>query len=483
LLFSFVRKPAAVWRTWPAVLHLWWYPRGFTTGLLRSYRRRWFAVPTPSATPPEEFRPLAPVPSATAPASNRSLNVALLCHSFGSLSNGINVYTLHLAEALTARGHSVTIVRAAGGAPMPAKGPRYRIVDVEAQGRLYQAAVGQRVYAASTYQPFDVVESPLWLGEGCALGMLVSYPLVVRLMTPTEVIRQTSELPLTQALHASIVAERLVVHQAAGLIAISKGVRQTVEKVFDLRLTHAARQLAVIPLGLPSARSVKKARVALPSTVPPRLLFIGRLEGRKGVLELGEAFLRLGQANRKASLWIVGQDNSQNDGFQRKTGTNYVEALRGLWGPELSRRVHFFGPIDEDAKNYLLSQCDFLVAPSRYESFGLILLEAMRFGKAVVATAVGGMPEIVADGKTGLLVPGQAPAELAAALLRLCEDNTLRDNLGKAALERFHQEFEIGKCADRSVQFYRQVIDQWHDTMLTSFPPSLRTLATARSSK
>jgi glycosyltransferase involved in cell wall biosynthesis len=479
MLWAFVRRPSALWRKWPEVLHLWWHARGFLAGFLRGWRRP--AIPL-APDLPSEFRPLASAPPVLdTPSANRPLNVALLCHSFGNLSNGINVYTLHLAEALTARGHSVTIFRAAGGAPLPAKGPRYRVVDVAAQGQLYQAAVGRQVYAAATYQPFDVVESPLWLGEGCALGMLVPYPLVVRLMTPTEVIRQTSDIPMTQALHASIVAERLVVNQAAGLIAISEGVRQTVEKVFDLRLAHAARQVAVIPLGLPSARAVKKARIAYPSTSSPHILFIGRLEGRKGVLELGEAFARLGRENHKASLWVVGQDNSANDGFQRKAGTNYVEALRGMWGPELSKRVHFFGPIEEDAKNYLLSQCDFLVAPSRYESFGLILLEAMRFGKAVVATAVGGMPEIVADGKTGLLVPPQSPEELSRAMMRLCEDEPLRAELGRAALERFHQEFEIGKCAERSVQFYRQVAEAWRDTMLTSFPPELRSLATVRS--
>ncbi len=478
LFWWFVKRPSALWRSWPEVLHLWWYARGFTAGFLRGWRS---FVPAAPTAPPPEFLPLdpAPTPPTVGRAAGEPLNVALLCHSFGSLSNGINVYTLHLAEALTARGHAVTIFRAAGDAPQPGKGLPYRVVDVTTQGRLYQAAVGQQVYVASSYRPFDVVESPLWLGEGCAVGTLVPYPMVARLMTPTEVIRQTSDIPLDAAMHASIVAEKLLINQAAGLIAISAAVAQTVEKVFDVRLAHAARRAAIIPLGLPSAREVKKARIALP-TAAPRLLFIGRLEARKGVMELGEAFQRLSELHRTASLWIVGQDNSANDGFRRRTGTNYVEALRALWGPELAKRAHFFGPIGEDEKNYLLSQCDFLVAPSRYESFGLILLEAMRFGKPVVAAAVGGMPEIIEDGRTGLLVPSQAPEELARALERLCGDDVLRRALGRAALERFHQEFEIGKCAERTVHFYREVMEMWRDTLLMSFPAPLRTLATAR---
>jgi glycosyltransferase involved in cell wall biosynthesis len=487
LLFALLRRPTALWRAWPAVKHLGWYARGFARGFWRSCRRRWFGprVTATAGAPPEEYRPIVTTPPAlatTVAADKRPLNVALLCHSFGSLSNGINVYTLHLAEALTARGHAVSIFRAAGGPSLSGK-LRYRVVDVVVQGRLYQAAVGEQVYTTSMYQPFDVVESPLWLGEGCAVGLLVPYPLVVRLMTPTEVIRQTSGLALNQALHASIVAERLVISQAAGLIAISKAVHQTVEKVFDLRLDHAARRTAMIPLGLPSARQVKKTRINIPAMGQPRMLFIGRLEARKGLMELGEAFLRLGREHPRASLWIVGQDNSRHDGFLHQTGANYVDTLRAMWGPELSKRAHFFGPIEEEAKNYLLTQCDFLVAPSRYESFGLILLEAMRFGKPVVATAVGGMPEIVTDGGTGLLVPAQAPAELAEAMLRLCQDDALRNQLGKAALERFHQDFDIGECAERSVEFYRQVIDMWRDTMLPTFPPSLRTLATVRTAQ
>jgi glycosyltransferase involved in cell wall biosynthesis len=156
------------------------------------------------------------------------------------------------------------------------------------------------------------------------------------------------------------------------------------------------RQLAVFPLGMPSAGRIGRKAIAAPCAGGTRYLFVGRLEARKGVLELGEAFARVAARDPRASLWIVGGDNSGHDGFAERTGTTYPQALGALWGEDVAARVHFFGKLSDEEKNYLYSQCDVLVAPSRYESFGLIFLEAMRYGKPTIGTDVGGVPEVVA---------------------------------------------------------------------------------------
>ena len=95
--------------------------------------------------------------------------------------------------------------------------------------------------------------------------------------------------------------------------------------------------------------------------------------------------------------------------------------------------------MDDAEKNYLLSACDVLVAPSLYESFGLMYVEAMRAGKPVIGSIAGGIPEVVDDGGTGLLVPpGDVPA-LAEAMLRLGADADLRRAIGHQGLQRFEQ--------------------------------------------
>src|SRR5262249_24343982 len=80
--------------------------------------------------------------------------------------------------------------------------------------------------------------------------------------------------------------------------------------------------------------------------------------------------------------------------------------------------------------------CTVFTAPSRYESFGLIYLEAMRWGKPVVACCAGGVPEVVRDGETGLLVPPGDAAALEAALSRLLADADLRTKMGSGARAR-----------------------------------------------
>ena len=76
-----------------------------------------------------------------------------------------------------------------------------------------------------------------------------------------------------------------------------------------------------------------------------------------------------------------------------------------FWGEDIRKRVHFFGKVDDAAKNYLLSACDVLVAPSLYESFGLMYVEAMRAGKPVIGSNAGGIPEVVDDGRPGFSSP------------------------------------------------------------------------------
>ena len=123
--------------------------------------------------------------------------------------------------------------------------------------------------------------------------------------------------------------------------------------------------------------------------------------------------------------------------------------------------MHFFGKVDDAAKNYLLSACDVLVAPSLYESFGLMYVEAMRAGKPVIGSNAGGIPEVVDDGETGLLVPpGDVPA-LAEAMLRLGADADLRQTFGRQGLQRFEQRFSLYNFGRQTENFYREVLDEW----------------------
>ena len=101
----------------------------------------------------------------------------------------------------------------------------------------------------------------------------------------------------------------------------------------------------------------------------------------------------------------------------------------------------FHGRVEEDTLRAFYRNCDVFVAPSRYESFGLVFLEAMMFGKPVIACDAGGTPEVITHGVTGLLAKPGDPITLAAALETLLTDSAMRREMGAAARSDYELRF------------------------------------------
>ncbi len=138
---------------------------------------------------------------------------------------------------------------------------------------------------------------------------------------------------------------------------------------------------------------------------------VARLIRRKGHPVLLEALREvIGRVAEPVCLWIVGKGPTLGDLRRRAAEL------------ELDDRVHFLG--ERHDVPAILREADVFVLASEAEGLGLVLLEAMAASLSVVATRAGGMPEIVADGETGLLVSAGAPSELAAVLGRLCSDRS-----------------------------------------------------------
>jgi len=122
-------------------------------------------------------------------------------------------------------------------------------------------------------------------------------------------------------------------------------------------------------------------------------------------------------------------------------------------------RVVWHGFLADEATDALMRQADIFVAPSLYESFGLIYVEAARYAIPSVGFAVGGVPEVVEDGTDGLLVPEGDEIALHTALSRLVEDDDLRDRMSRAARASFEVKFGYELMAERLERVYRGVVD------------------------
>jgi len=125
-------------------------------------------------------------------------------------------------------------------------------------------------------------------------------------------------------------------------------------------------------------------------------------------------------------------------------------------GPLRERVPGALGFVPHDELERLYRRAAVVACPSRREGFGVVCAEAMAHGRTVVASAVGGLLDLVVDGETGLLVPPRDPAALRAALERALGDADLRRRLGAAARERIRQRFSWDAVLDATIDLYRE---------------------------
>jgi glycosyltransferase involved in cell wall biosynthesis len=179
----------------------------------------------------------------------------------------------------------------------------------------------------------------------------------------------------------------------------------------------------------------------------PYVLAMGRWVPQKGFDVLLEAFaIAVQEAEFDHDLLLAG------DGPQRGALEDLVVRL------DLRGRAHLLGRADRQTSVQLFRGCSFFVLPSRQEPFGIVNVEAMAAGKAVIASAVGGVPEFVQDGGNGVLVPAEDPQALSHAMRRLARDEALRRSLGEQG-RRTAADFDWRRIAEQYLAVYRRVIE------------------------
>lgn len=233
-----------------------------------------------------------------------------------------------------------------------------------------------------------------------------------------------------------------VLDSAARVIAVSTG--ELAELKRHMRVDDA--RVRVIPNGFHASRFTPT-----PDPAPfrrlvggePFVLFAGRLAKNKGLDTLVRAVPML---PADARVVLAGEDQGQRAGLEKLARELGVQD-----------RLRFTGHLTDELYRSALAAADVLALPSEWEAFGIVLAEAMACGTPVVATSVGGAPDVVGDGAGGVLVPYGDPARLADALSRVLTDRAGAHRMGAAGKERAFRLFSWDAVVERTLELYAEV--------------------------
>lgn len=460
----FVREIPALWRngqiSTATVVEfggqwLFGFMAGLAGGLFSRRRNRLSAVDPP---------PFLPFPKNRPP---HKLRVCLLARSVppDPKIGGVGRYTYNLAKGLHELGHEVHLI-CESEQPIRRHGLGFighGISAADCSGQLlflempnlnrnvgYALAVGRKLFELGRQGiEIDVVHATNWDLEGLSLPLLKWYPYLLVLVSPLAEIIETEGWRYNDDLRALVSLDRWQIEQAKLVCCPSMGVLASYQEKLGLNLNQIKPhkiQLGIVP-SLPPPDDSRGGRSR-------RLLFVGRLEYRKGAHILLEVLPQLLSQHSDWYCNLVG-DNTIKDIAGRTLQEQFLQKHAGaLW---LSR-VHFHGAVSDEALNRFYYDCDLFVAPSLFESFGLVYLEAMQYGKAVVGCNVAGIPEIVSHEVDGLLVEPNNASSLANALSRLMSDDTLRARFGEAGRRKVFETLNYLAMARRFVPLYQKLI-------------------------
>jgi phosphatidyl-myo-inositol alpha-mannosyltransferase len=344
------------------------------------------------------------------------MNIGLVCPYEWTVPGGVGNHVRALAGELRRLGHRVDVL-APAERPVPEAGfvGLGGSLAVPYNGSVARIAIGPRTFLR--------VRRALARGGYDLLHVHEPLSPSVGLLAVTQSGRQVpvvgtfhANLDRSLALVAASPLLRRVYDRLAGRIAVSASARDTWQG-------HFGGTMAVVPNG------VAPEFFAGPEPLPgwrnsgPTVLFVGRLEPRKGLAYLVRAYLRLKPRFPRLRLLVVGRD----DKHQQDKAMEMVP-------PRLRSDLVFVGSVSQaDLPSYFAS-ADVFCAPSLGgESFGIVLAEAMAVGLPVVCSDIGGYRDVVRDGSQGLLVPPRDPEALAEALAGLLDNPARLAAMGQAA--------------------------------------------------
>jgi len=354
------------------------------------------------------------------------------------LPGGVNEHVRFLYENLRLSGHDVRILTSSHGLQRSSEGDVIRIgkgfsvpsngsvgtitLSPRFVGQVQDVLARERFDLLHFHEPFVPFLSLVVLGQSQSVNIATFHAYAG--FSPAMEFGKRALPHYSQKLH--------------GRIAVSAAARHFVDRFFP-------GDYKVIPNGVNLGRFQRAVPISRWQDGCPNLLFVGRLEDRKGLPYLLKAYRLLRKEGVQARLLVVGS------GPQEREARRYV-MTRGL------QNVEFLGRVSDAEKAQLYKTADIYISPATgRESFGIVLLEAMAAGAPIVCSDIHGYKGVVQRGSQAVLVPPRDHRALAAAIEELLDDPERRKRMAAAGLERAEQ-FGWDRVTARVEAYYGFVI-------------------------
>ena len=285
---------------------------------------------------------------------------------------------------------------------------------------------------------FDVIESP---NNGACLDRSKLLPTCIRIATTDKEHSLINKTKISPYLVQLFRAEGKTFRNCRNLVTHTKAHRDNICKEYGLN----AEKFTLIPLSvnIPNESDLNHTEDKKNVTV----LFVGRFEERKGIDVLLNLIPKVLRKVPNTTFRLVGPD--PNKIYQSKFKKEHLKLLKN---------VVFLGEKRDLELVQEYKNCDVFIAPSRYESFGLIYAEAMSFAKPVIGTNIGGIPEVIDHGKNGFLCENENLQDFSSKLITLLENKDLRYRMGMLGRKKTKEYFDFQKLVTRTEEYYDQAI-------------------------
>lgn len=391
-----------------------------------------------------------------AAARRRAMRIGLYTPTYpGIAEGGIGTYTRNLAQGLCAQGHAVHVLTPAprsdcfadGAVTVHTTQPTYlRIAERVVPGIGSNLRVGNAMRRLVAEHDLDLVEFPNWEGFGIYFCMRRTVPVVVRLYTSSLDSQAIDGGRMDRQKRWDIRREKWQAKLADALVTHSNAHRMAIARDSEA----PPDSISIVPLGIPVFPDFERRRIERDHF---SIVYLGRLERRKGTIDLLRAIPEILKHAPNVRFRLIGADRPHCPGER-----SHAQFVAEEFPKEVQQHVELLGELPAAEVDRWLQTADLFVAPSLYESFGLIFVEAMRWGTPVVGTRAGGIPEIVEDGVTGALAePGDWPG-LAAKIVELLRDERRRRRLGEAGRRHVELHFSVQRMADCVARLYEETL-------------------------